>query len=435
MIQRSRRLMTGDVPTPELIRSVLREHARNCARLSRLFSYYNGTHDISRRERRSGLPNSRIPHGYPAYITDMASGYLIGSPVRYEYTSADALDPLLRALHESDTQSVDAELAMHQSICGRGVELCYADENARPRCIAVDPRRAFVVYSDDETCAPLFGVYVRDENDVRGNRVCMHVTVYTSSAILRYRCQQYASLGAPESVAPHYFGAIPMTEYWNNAGELGDFERVLPLIDAYDVLESDRVNDKQQFADALLVLTGVMGLTADDESDGRTPGERLRQDKTLALPDSTAHVEWLTKETHEGDTDVLRAALCSDIHKFSMVPDLTDERFASNASGVAMRYKLLGLEQLTAVKERFFREGLRCRIRLFAHYLALLGAQEIVAEDVRFIFTRSLPVNDVEQSQIVRDLHGIVPSEQLLPLLSFLRDVPAQTLSQSADGR
>lgn len=119
---------------------------------------------------------------------------------------------------------------------------------------------------------------------------------------------------------------------------------------------------------------------------------------------------------------MLRRALSEDIHKFSMVPDLTDEQFAANASGVAMRYKLLGLEQLTGVKERYFREGLRCRVRLFAHYLALLGEREIVPERVRFIFTRSLPVNDTEQAQIVRELHGIVPDEQLLPQLSFLRD-------------
>lgn len=435
MILRSRRLLADGVPSPELVRSVLREHARACVRLSRLRAYYDGRHDVLLRERRSGLPNSRLPHGYPAYITDMAAGYLIGTPVRYEYDDDSALSPLLEALQECDSPSVDAELAQQQSIYGRGVELCYADENARPRCVAIDPRRAFVVYSDDEACDPLFGVYLREEQNAQGSRVCLHVTVYTAQSILRYRCQQFSALREIESITPHYFGALPMTEYWNNAGETGDFERVLPLIDAYDVLESDRINDKQQFADALLVLTGVMGLTAPEDSDSRTPGERLRQDKTLALPDGSAHVEWLTKEAHESDADVLRAALCSDIHKFSMVPDLTDEHFSANASGVAMRYKLLGLEQLTAVKERFFREGLRSRIHLFSHYLALLGAPELAPHRVRCIFTRSLPVNDVEQAQIVRDLSGIVPPEHLLPQLSFLRDLPALFPAPSDEGR
>ena len=422
MIKRSKSFMQGALPSSELLRGVLREHARNTARLQRLHAYYEGRHDVTRRERRKGLPNSRIPHGYPAYISDMAAGYLIGTPIRYEYADAQALEPLVTALKESDTQSLDAELATQQSVFGRAVELIYADENARPRCVALDPREAFVVYSDDESAQPLFGVYLRPEYDVRGSRVGLRVTVYTDQVIARYRCMQAGSIRDPLDVSPHYFGALPMTEYWNNAHETGDFERVLPLIDAYDLLQSDRVNDKQQFADALLVLTGVMGIAAPEDGDERSPGDRLRQDKTLSLPDSTARVEWLTKETQESDADVLRRALQSDIHKFSMVPDLTDEHFAGNLSGVAMRYKLLGLEQLTGVKERFFREGLRNRVKLISRYLSLLGASEINAHQVRFIFTRSLPVNDVEQAQIVQSLHGIVPDESLLPQLSFLRD-------------
>ena len=422
MIKRSKSHLAGELPSPEMLRGVLREHARNCARLHRLHAYYEGRHDILRRERRKGLPNSRVPHNYPAYISDMAAGYLIGTPIRYEYEDQEALAPLLQALRESDTQSLDAEIAAQQSVFGRGVELIYADENARPRCVVLDPRDAFVVYSDDETAQPLFGVYLRNEYDVRGSRVGLRVTVYTDRLIARYRCAQAAAIREPVDVSNHYFAAVPLIEYWNNAREAGDFERVLPLIDAYDTLQSDRVNDKQQFADALLVLTGVMGLTSPDEDDSRTPGERLRQDKTLALPDSTAKVEWLTKEARESDADVLRLAIAHDIHKFSMVPDLTDEHFAGNLSGVAMRYKLLGLEQLTAIKERYFREGLRCRVRLISRYLSLLGAKEVPACDVRFIFTRSLPVNDVEQAQIVSQLHGIVPDDQLLPQLSFLRD-------------
>ena len=426
MIQRDPTLMTSGLPSAGLLRSVLREHSRDCARLTRLADYYDGRHDVLRRERRKGLPNTRIPHGYPAYISDMATGYLIGTPVRYEYRDPAALAPLLAALRESDSPSVDAELGMQQSVYGRGVELYYADENARPRCVAVDPREAFVVYSADAFCRPLFGVCLQNEIDLRGNRAALRVTVYTDSAVARYRCAQSAALSEPYEVVPHYFGALPLVEYWNNARTTGDFERVLPLIDAYDVLQSDRVNDKQQFADALLVLTGVMGLSAPEDGDARTPGERLRQDKTLALPDSTARVEWLTKDAHESDADVLRRSLQSDIHKFSMVPDLTDSSFAANASGVAMRYKLLGLEQLTRVKERYFCEGLRQRVRRFNRYLGLLGTPELVPEEVRFVFTRTLPVNETEEAAIVRDLHGIVPDELLLPRLSFLRDLPVK---------
>ena len=87
------------------------------------------------------------------------------------------------------------------------------------------------------------------------------------------------------------------------------------------------------------------------------------------MPGDGAKAEWLVKPSSESDTEVLRLSLKEDIHKLSFVPDMSDKEFAGNASGVAMRFKLLGLEQLTRIKERWF-GGLRQRLRLFAHFLA-----------------------------------------------------------------
>lgn len=55
-------------------------------------------------------------------------------------------------------------------------------------------------------------------------------------------------------VQQHYFGAVPVTEFWNNEEQQGDFEQQISLIDAYNVLMSDRVNDKEQLVDAILKI-------------------------------------------------------------------------------------------------------------------------------------------------------------------------------------
>ena len=107
-------------------------------------------------------------------------------------------------------------------------------------------------------------------------------------------------------------------------------------------------------------------------------------------------------------------ACFADIHKMCMVPDMTDLNFAGNSSGVAMRYKLLGLEQLTRIKERWFREGLMQRIRLYAGYLQLTGMPEMDADAVRPVFTRALPVNELEIAQTISQLRGLVEDEKLL---------------------
>ena len=167
------------------------------------------------------------------------------------------------------------------------------------------------------------------------------------------------------------------------------------------MLESDRINDKQQFVDAMLVLTGC---TLDVDERGRTPGQQLREDKMLALPDNQASAQYLTNTLHESDIDILRNAINEDIHKYAMVPDLSDKNFAANASGVAMRYKLLGLEYLTSVKEQWFREGLRTRLKLIANVLSVQGGAAIDVNDIEISMPRSMPANVLEMAQIASTL-------------------------------
>ena len=48
-----------------------------------------------------------------------------------------------------------------------------------------------------------------------------------------------------------------------------------------------------------------------------------------------------------------------------MVPDLSDEQFANNASGVSMAYKLFGTDQMVADKIAQFEKGFRRRCKLY----------------------------------------------------------------------
>ena len=413
MITRPREEFAAGYPGAALLESCLREHFEGVCRLERLRAYYDGRHDIFRRTRSAGMPNLRIMHAYPRYISTMASGYLIGNPVQYSSPDqAGELEILLREYGRGCIDSVDAELARDASIYGKGVELMFADGSARPRSAVLDPRDAFVVYDDSVENKPMLGVYCQPRREASGKLLGFTVQVYTDELALCYRVKNPADprMEAPVGQQRHYFGCVPMIEYWNDENEKGDFEDVIPLIDAYNLLQSDRMNDKQQFVDALLVLYGC---TLETDAQGRSPGQQLREDKALCLPDCDARAEWLCKQLNESDTEILKNALRADIHKMSMVPDLTDEQFAGNSSGVAMKYKLLGLEQLTKIKERWFREALKTRLRGYARFLRYLGEAFLDADAVRLAFTRSLPANELEIAQTLQELSGILPAEEL----------------------
>ena len=408
--------------TPELLKGVLDEHARRARELDALRAYYDGDHAILRRSKTAGASNNRLVVNHARYIVELTSAYLIGNPVGYAGAAQSAaLQPMLDAYRRCDVDSVDAELAKHAGIYGRAAEMLYMDAGARPRVAAIDPRYAFVVYDDTVAHAPLLGVHLAPKVDSEGETAGTALTVYTAYDALRFALRE-GSDAAPERLGeqPHYFGGVPIVEYWNNEDERGDYAPVTTLIDAYNLLMSDRVNDKEQLVDALLMISGVTLGDTDDEFNRAV--RRLRDQRILEMPAVGAAAAYLTKQLNESEMQVLADALVRDIHKIAMVPALTDEHFAGNASGVAMRYKLLGLEQLTKTKERWFREGLRSRMRLFANVLAKLGYPALDVEAVQMTFGRGLPLNGLEQAQMVRMLQGLVPDEILLKQIPFIDD-------------
>ena len=440
MLVIDRKLLGPDgMPGPELLGTLLRRHAQERVRLDEIGEIYARRHRITSRRRLAGLPNNRLAHDLPGYIATMAAGYLVGSPVRYAPPDGqeDAFEAVRRAYGEASVESVDAELAMDAAVYGKAVELCYADALARPRVAQMDPRSSFVVYDDTVEHRPLLGLMLREMLDENLDRAGEHVTVYTAQKIFYY---QRKSTETPHLVAEerHFFGQLPLTEYWNNSREMGDFEPVTSLIDAYDLLQSDRLNDKQQFTDAIMILKGVGGLSPDDtaeevqtedgieeatteEKEQTLPSERLRRTRMLFLPED-ASAEYITKPDSESGNEVLRNGLKEDIHKFSFVPDLSDKNFAGTASGVSMRYKLFGLEQLVGQKEQWFREGLRQRLSCLNHFLKLKGAPDCDTGAVQIAFTRSLPVNDLEVSQTLMNYSDMVPRKLLLSQVPFVED-------------
>lgn len=217
---------------------------------------------------------------------------------------------------------------------------------------------------------------------------------------------------------PHYFGKVPLNEIYNDGQRQGDFEQVISLIDAYNTLQSDRVNDKEQFVDSLMYIKGqILGETDDEKAETYSDIQRNR----VVELSQDGEIGFLTRQFDEASVEVLRKSIVTDIHKISGVPDMSDESFAGNASGVAMKYKLLNLEQITKTKERYFTEGLRYRLECLSNIIGIKGGH-IDPKLIDITFTRSLPQNESELSQVVATLDGKVPQETLLSLLPFVKD-------------
>ena len=102
---------------------------------------------------------------------------------------------------------------------------------------------------------------------------------------------------------------------------------------------------------------------------------------------------------------------------------MSDEHFAGNQSGIAIRYKLNDLENIATAKETGFKEGLRRRIQLLNNFWRTTGYQPPGLEDIQITMQRNIPANYVEQADIVSKLRGHVSQKTLLDkIVTFIDD-------------
>lgn len=410
-------------PDKQAIRTLIVKHRREAARLKKLMKYYEGQHKILTESNRK----NKLVCNHAKDISDTASAYFIGNPISYK-SEAD-IKSLMDALETAGADEADGDNGLDLSVYGRSYEYIYPMEGETDLTIKnLSPENTFMVYDDSIEQKELFAVYYYARKDDSDKKATVYVaTVLTEHYKYVLNIQDIDEPQALlEEPVPHFFDGIPVIEYLNNKLAIGDFELQIPLIDAYNVLMSDRITDKEQFIDAILAIYGAMlGDPDAKDEDGKTAKERVRDDRLLELPkDSKA--EYLTRTFDEQGVEVLKKAVEQDIHKFSHIPCMTDESFGGNVSGVAMEFKLLGMENITKIKTRYYKKGLRKRLRLFAGWLNKSRAINVDISRITPTFSRALPKNLMEISQIVANLWGKVSKKTLLSQVPFIEDVDAE---------
>lgn len=115
---------------------------------------------------------------------------------------------------------------------------------------------------------------------------------------------------------------------------------------------------------------------------------------------------------------------------FTNTPDMTDENFGGNQSGEAMKYKLFGLEQRTAIKEGLFRKGLRRRYKLIGQIMSINRELDKDAiQDLTFTFTRNIPKSVKDEMDMYLQAGGQISQQSLMSLVSFI-DNPQQEMER-----
>lgn len=402
----------------DLIKKLIENHATEKERILKLKEYYKNNNAIKNREQSDpNKPNNLLSHGYARYITDSYCGYFLGKPVTYKSNNEALLEQINENFIYNDEVGNNIALAQEASIAGYAYEIMYVDENSDLRFKAVNSEELIVVYDNTieeklQFAIRYYDVYNLENEDIK------EVVLYTKSEVVYYDFKDDNL--TEKSREAHYFNDVPIADYENNNNRLGDYEPVTSLIDAYDKAQSDTSNDFEYFTNALLVVSGVVM-----ESDNEQP-LNFKDNRVLNFADTNSKAEYLIKNINDSALENYKDRLNNDIHRFSNVVNMSDQNFGGNLTGIAIKHKLTGMEYITGIKETKFKKGLMRRIELATTVLNIKTSDVYLYTEIKPVFTRNMPTNEEELTNLAKSLVGIVSDQTVLSMLPQVDDVVAE---------
>lgn len=412
------RRMKRELNHNEII-DLVRRHEMSLHRELMLEQYYKNNNVINRTVKGEGKSNHKIAHPFAHQIVSTLVGYFASEPVQFDIENEQVKIQLDDFLKYNDFDRVFTKVITDACIYGTGSLMTFIDQRGLVRFSAVDPKEIIVLVNND-VLEDIHTVIRHWQVEDSNGQMVRYVEIYDSERVRKFYIDEKEVFSAIEET--HFFGDVPFSLFHANAEKMGIFERVIPLIDAYDLLESETLNLVSDLADAILLIAGV-----ELDSDMIKQVNQMRLLNVSDINENAVDVRYITKDspTHEET----KQRIHDDIFSLSMIPDVNSKDFGQALSGTALKLRLASMEFLAGVLEGYTKLGLRRLIELWANVGALLGgvSTDEIIKELHIKMNRNTVSNEAEQIQNALQLSTLISQESVLNLLqAFIPDVEVE---------
>jgi SPP1 family phage portal protein len=402
--------------TQELLGKMInRFHMNVEPKLNKYKNYYDGIQAILNKAYTDPTkPCNKTVINYCKNIVDSYCGYL-ATPGHISYSSSDEIEDIMEVLKYNDYQAQDAAFLLDALVYGVAAELMYNDSTGKTRFKSINPAQCFGVYDDSLTNDLLYFVRFYPVNewdesdtyavDVYSDFIVKHYEMTGMNGGLKYTGEEF-----------HYFSQCPANIFYL-PDEKSIFDCVMGLQDSVNELVSAEIDDYSAFCDAYLVLEGMDAETDDIQA--------MKQDRVLIVPEG-ARASWLTKNANDAQVENVLKRLHDSIYRIAQCTDWSSESFVAGvSSGIAIRYRLTGMETRAGKIEAEMKKALQRRVEIICGVASLKLGEEVF-RDINIDFTRNIPEDLTATINMINTLKGSVSDETLLAQLSFIDDPAAE---------
>lgn len=339
--------------------------------------------------------------------------YSVGNDITYTSRTSNP-DIINRIEYEMAHWPEDHESNLAKSMLTHGVtyELYYIDKQAQFCSKVISPRHGYV-YKDGIGNVVYFLHIFRIQFDP-----VIYVDIYTQNEIIH--CNEVFTEIAPRQAHP--FGAVPVgIAEQSEEGWLDTiFRDIKTLQDAYETNLSDISQEITEFRNAYLAFKNAQ-IDEDDLPEMRKNG--IIQFK------GDGSAEWLVKEIN--DTFVQNTLGTLEDKMYKMTAHInTNESLQSNTSSLALRARLISLEEKCKLNEKALANCIKMRLQMLFSFINNLKNTKYDYKDIKIKFTPNIPSDDLANANVVSLLGDRLSRETALSLFSFV-DNPVQEIKKA----
>lgn len=354
-------------------------HNANAREIEYLDRYYRGDQPIlyRKKEIRPDV-NNKLVLNLAYELVERKTADICAEPIQYVLRGTDdkkseEITELNITMDSESKQECDIDICRWRSICGTAYRFIGNDEGNGDlldesdfALFSENPMYTFVVYYSNNR--PAFSCQIREGENGETIYFC-----YTNAEWFEIVDGKIAKRGLNGN------GAIPVVEYPNNSRRLSDIEITVPVTDAINTLNSDRINGIEQF-----VASWVKFINCEVDENSFL---RMRDAGALVVKssgsESKADVDIMSQELNQTEGQIV---LSDMFEHFLNIQGLANRASVNSGgdtgSAVMMRNGHLDAELRGAINEPILKKSERMALKIILNRLRIKRGFTLMPSDV-----------------------------------------------------
>lgn len=421
--------ITGDNIVDELNKALV-IHRQNAIEVEYLDRVYRGDQPILYRQKVNRPEvNNKIVVNLAYELVERKTAEICAEPIQYVLRGTDdkkseEITQLNITMDSESKQEVDIDICRWRSICGTAYRFIGNDEGQGELLDESDfylssenPMYTFVVYYSNGR--PAFSCQIGEDENGAEVYFC-----YTKNQWFVIRTGKITKSGINGN------RAIPVIEYPNNARRLSDIEITLPITDAINTLQSDRINGIEQFVSAWVKFVNC---EIDEEKF-----KKMRQEGALVVKsnngtDNKADVDIMTSELNQSEGQIVFTDL---FEKFLSIQGLANRQGntgGDTGSAVELRNGHYDAGLRTAINEPILKKSERMALKIILNRLRINKGFTLMPSDIEIHINHNKLDNMLVKAEVLKLLlESGVHYKRAIKTIDMFSD-PEQVALESKD--